>query len=106
MRHQGAAQRAAELPRELPREIPEDFADVSVEQEILATGMKVINLLAPYYKGDKTGLTKAEIPKAAELHEELPTKEFLKADEMSKELPTKELPKTAKPPQKLPKAMM
>ena len=74
-----------ELPKELPgtaempREISEDAADVSLEQEILATGIKVIDLLAPYYKGDKTGLTKAEIPKAAELHEELPTKEFFKA---------------------------
>ena len=39
-----------------------------MEQEILATGIKVINLLTPYYKGGKTGLTKAELPNAAELH--------------------------------------
>ena len=31
----------------LPREILKDFADLSVEPEILATGIKVINLLAP-----------------------------------------------------------
>ena len=71
---------AAELPRELTREIPKDAADVSVEQEILVTGIKVV-----------------------ELHEELPTKEFLKANKMSKELPTKEFPKTAKLLEELPK---
>ena len=61
------------LPRELqgaaelPHKLIKDFMDASIEQEIIATGIKVINLLAPYYKGDKTGLTKAKIPKAAEV---------------------------------------
>ena len=44
---------ATKPPRELTRKIPEDAADMSVEQEILATSIKVINLLAPNYKGDK-----------------------------------------------------
>merc|ERR1712112_326584 len=33
-----------------------DFSDVSVEQEILVTGIKVVDLLAPYCKGGKIGL--------------------------------------------------
>lgn len=36
-------------------EAPE-FADMSVEQEILITGIKVVDLLAPYAKGGKIGL--------------------------------------------------
>jgi len=36
-------------------EAPE-FVDMSVEQEILATGIKVVDLLAPYAKGGKIGL--------------------------------------------------
>merc|ERR1712019_296207 len=36
-------------------EAPE-FEDMSVEQEILATGIKVVDLLAPYAKGGKIGL--------------------------------------------------
>merc|ERR1712010_145471 len=36
-------------------EAPE-FADMSVEQEILVTGIKVVDLLAPYAKGGKIGL--------------------------------------------------
>ena len=32
---------------------------------------KVINLLAPYYRSDKTGMTKVELPEAAELTKEL-----------------------------------
>ncbi|KAG1662977.1 ATP synthase subunit beta, mitochondrial [Nymphon striatum] len=36
-------------------EAPE-FVDMSVEQEILATGIKVVDLLAPYTKGGKIGL--------------------------------------------------
>merc|ERR1712066_1112255 len=32
------------------------FADMSVEQEILVTGIKVVDLLAPYAKGGKIGL--------------------------------------------------
>ncbi|KAG7298431.1 ATP synthase subunit beta-mitochondrial [Plutella xylostella] len=32
------------------------FVDMSVEQEILATGIKVVDLLAPYVKGGKIGL--------------------------------------------------
>ncbi len=35
-------------------EAPE-FVDMSVEQEILATGIKVVDLLAPYSKGGKIG---------------------------------------------------
>merc|ERR1712119_181472 len=33
-----------------------DFADMSVELEILVTGIKVVDLLAPYCKGGKIGL--------------------------------------------------
>merc|ERR1712183_930309 len=33
-----------------------DFIDMSVEQEILVTGIKVVDLLAPYAKGGKIGL--------------------------------------------------
>merc|ERR1711915_234560 len=33
-----------------------DFSDMSVEQEILVTGIKVADLLAPYCKGGKIGL--------------------------------------------------
>merc|ERR1711970_1692162 len=36
-------------------EAPE-FVDMSVEQEILVTGIKVVDLLAPYSKGGKIGL--------------------------------------------------
>lgn len=32
-----------------------DFVDMSVEQEILVTGIKVVDLLAPYSKGGKIG---------------------------------------------------
>merc|ERR1719172_109499 len=32
------------------------FEDMSVEQEILVTGIKVVDLLAPYAKGGKIGL--------------------------------------------------
>lgn len=35
-------------------EAPE-FMDMSVEQEILVTGIKVVDLLAPYAKGGKIG---------------------------------------------------
>ena len=38
--------------------------DAPVEQEVIATGIKVINLLSPYHKGNNTGLTKAKTPKA------------------------------------------
>lgn len=31
------------------------FVDMSVEQEILVTGIKVVDLLAPYAKGGKIG---------------------------------------------------
>merc|ERR1711936_1288218 len=37
------------------QEAPE-FADMSVQQEILETGIKVVDLLAPYAKGGKIGL--------------------------------------------------
>merc|ERR1711944_107812 len=33
-----------------------EFAEMSVEQEILVTGIKVVDLLAPYVKGGKIGL--------------------------------------------------
>merc|ERR1712200_62101 len=33
-----------------------DFSEMSVEQEILVTGIKVVDLLAPYAKGGKIGL--------------------------------------------------
>merc|ERR1712176_1750490 len=33
-----------------------EFEDMSVEQEILVTGIKVVDLLAPYAKGGKIGL--------------------------------------------------
>lgn len=36
-------------------EAPE-FVDMSVEQEILVTGIKVVDLLAPYAKGGKIGI--------------------------------------------------
>ena len=32
-----------------------EFVDMSVEQEILETGIKVVDLLAPYAKGGKIG---------------------------------------------------
>ena len=35
-------------------EAPE-FSEMSVEQEILVTGIKVVDLLAPYAKGGKIG---------------------------------------------------
>ena len=35
---------------------PPKFVDMSVEQEILSTGIKVVDLLAPYSKGGKIGL--------------------------------------------------
>lgn len=44
------------ITRRLPihQEAPE-FTDMSVEQEILVTGIKVVDLLAPYVKGGKIG---------------------------------------------------
>lgn len=35
-----------------------EFVEMSVEQEILVTGIKVVDLLAPYAKGGKIGRTK------------------------------------------------
>merc|ERR1712062_524419 len=43
------------LPISIPAEAP-DFDEMSVEQEILVTGIKVVDLLAPYCKGGKIGL--------------------------------------------------
>lgn len=40
-------------------EAPE-FVEMSVEQEILVTGIKVVDLLAPYAKGGKIGTLPAE----------------------------------------------
>ena len=36
-----------------------DFVDMSTEQEILVTGIKVVDLLAPYVKGGKIGELKS-----------------------------------------------
>lgn len=33
-----------------------EYTEMSVEQEILVTGIKVVDLLAPYSKGGKIGL--------------------------------------------------
>eukprot|EP00048_Salpingoeca_helianthica_P011083 m.159108 g.159108 ORF g.159108 m.159108 type:complete len:573 (-) comp15176_c0_seq1:196-1914(-) len=41
--------------RAIHQDAPE-FVDMSVKQEILATGIKVVDLLAPYAKGGKIGL--------------------------------------------------
>merc|ERR550519_1370709 len=38
-----------------------DFDEMSVEQEILVTGIKVVDLLAPYCKGGKIGLFGSEV---------------------------------------------
>lgn len=38
-----------------------EFVEMSVEQEILVTGIKVVDLLAPYAKGGKIGKTYIEI---------------------------------------------
>ena len=40
------------------QEAPE-FTDMNVEQEILVTGIKVVDLLAPYCKGGKIGESKS-----------------------------------------------
>lgn len=37
------------------QEAPE-FAEMNVDQEILETGIKVVDLLAPYTKGGKIGM--------------------------------------------------
>lgn len=42
-------------------EAPE-FVDMSVDQEILATGIKVVDLLAPYVKGGKIGMSIRRCP--------------------------------------------
>jgi hypothetical protein len=39
---------------EIHAEAPE-FVEMSIEQEILETGLKVVDLLAPYAKGGKIG---------------------------------------------------
>ncbi|MGV6838977.1 MAG: F0F1 ATP synthase subunit beta [Planktomarina sp.] len=46
---------AAEEHRAIHQEAPE-FADQATESEILVTGIKVVDLLAPYSKGGKVGL--------------------------------------------------
>lgn len=35
-----------------------EFVEMSVQQEILETGIKVVDLLAPYAKGGKIGIKK------------------------------------------------
>jgi len=45
----------AKAKRAIHQEAPE-FVDMSVEQQILVTGIKVVDLLAPYAKGGKIGL--------------------------------------------------
>ncbi|MFN0264969.1 F0F1 ATP synthase subunit beta [Tepidamorphus sp. 3E244] len=50
---------AGEIPHSQTRAIHQpspDFVDQSTEQEILVTGIKVVDLLAPYAKGGKIGL--------------------------------------------------
>jgi F0F1-type ATP synthase beta subunit len=42
------------LTQAIHAEAPE-FSEMSVEQEILVTGIKVVDLLAPYAKGGKIG---------------------------------------------------
>lgn len=42
-------------------EAPE-FTDMSVEQEVLETGIKVVDLLAPYSKGGKIGRFNKWVP--------------------------------------------
>lgn len=49
----GAADRTLELP--IHREAPK-FEDLTTEAEMLETGIKVIDLMAPYSKGGKIGL--------------------------------------------------
>ncbi|KAG5885841.1 hypothetical protein JTB14_032036 [Gonioctena quinquepunctata] len=46
-----ASDKLASIHAEAP-----EFVDMSVEQEILVTGIKVVDLLAPYAKGGKIGL--------------------------------------------------
>ena len=43
--------RSAAIHQEAP-----EFVDMSVEQDILETGIKVVDMLAPYAKGGKIGL--------------------------------------------------
>ena len=43
--------------RAIHQDAPE-FVDMSVEQQILVTGIKVVDLLAPYAKGGKIGKEK------------------------------------------------
>merc|ERR1711971_1231290 len=45
-----------------------DFDQMSVEQEILVTGIKVVDLLAPYCKGGKIGLIMELINNVAKAH--------------------------------------
>lgn len=47
----GGVFRTAAIHAEAP-----EFTDMSVEQEILVTGIKVVDLLAPYAKGGKIGM--------------------------------------------------
>ena len=46
---------SSEEKRPIHRDAP-DFADQATETEILVTGIKVVDLLAPYSKGGKIGL--------------------------------------------------
>merc|ERR1712019_92732 len=48
---EGTEEKLAPIHRDAP-----SFEDMSVEQEILVTGIKVVDLLAPYAKGGKIGL--------------------------------------------------
>ena len=48
--------RVAAIHQEAP-----EFADMNVAQEILVTGIKVVDLLAPYAKGGKIGTSDSEI---------------------------------------------
>ena len=58
---------ATEFPQEMTFS-PLDFGGGLVKKMTID---KVINLLAPYYRSDRTGMTKVKLPEAAELTKEL-----------------------------------
>lgn len=47
---------AADVPRDPIHRQPPEFDDMTTKTEILETGIKVVDLLAPYVKGGKIGL--------------------------------------------------
>merc|ERR1712243_109563 len=56
-----------------------DFSDMSVEQEILVTGIKVVDLLAPYCKGSITSVQAIYVP-ADDLTDPAPATTFAHLD--------------------------